>query len=131
MSAARLFTLERQAIAPIPGVPQMLQARGQFGAHGAAVIVLVALVMFIGYFSSNLVVSIDSAHQIVPGLPGPPAVSLPFVVTGLYTGPLGAALDGVDLAWLVGFAVSCLGYYLLARPRPGLVRLRPAEAVAL
>ncbi|WP_051581560.1 purine-cytosine permease family protein [Pseudonocardia acaciae] len=61
---------------PRLGVPQMLQARGQFGAHGAAVIVLVALVMFIGYFSSNLVVSIDSAHQIVPGLPGPVAVSL-------------------------------------------------------
>ena len=53
---------------PRLGVPQMLQARGQFGAYGAAVIVLVALVMFVGYFSSNLVVAAGSVHQIAPGM---------------------------------------------------------------
>lgn len=40
-------------------------------------------------------------------------VQIPFMVTPLYTGPLGAALGGVDIAWIVGFAVSG-GVYLLA-----------------
>lgn len=52
------------------GVPQMLQARGQFGAYGASIIVVVALVMFVGYFSSNLVVATDSISQVVPAVGG-------------------------------------------------------------
>lgn len=56
---------------PKLGVPQMLQARGQFGTYGAAIIVLIATVMFIGYFSSNLIVAQDSVSAIIPGLNGP------------------------------------------------------------
>lgn len=55
---------------PQLGVPQMLQARGQFGAKGASLIVLVAIVMFVGYFSSNLIVSADSITELAPGLSG-------------------------------------------------------------
>lgn len=51
---------------PQLGVPQMLQARGQFGAFGAALIVVVATVMFVGYFSSNLLVASDSIVSIAP-----------------------------------------------------------------
>lgn len=53
---------------PQLGVPQMLQARGQFGAYGAAIIVVIATVMFIGFFSSNLIVASSSIAAIVPGL---------------------------------------------------------------
>ncbi|MGL3805553.1 purine-cytosine permease family protein [Paeniglutamicibacter sp. R2-26] len=55
---------------PALGVPQMLQARGQFGSKGASLIVAVAILMFIGYFSSNLIVSADSITTLVPGASG-------------------------------------------------------------
>lgn len=51
---------------PRLGVPQMLQARGQFGAYGAAVIVLAATIMFVGYFSSNLLVAAGSVTALAP-----------------------------------------------------------------
>lgn len=55
---------------PQLGVPQMLQARGQFGSRGASLIVVVAILMFVGYFSSNLIVSADSITTLAPGLSG-------------------------------------------------------------
>jgi NCS1 family nucleobase:cation symporter-1 len=55
---------------PQLGVPQMLQARGQFGSRGASLIVLVAVLMFVGYFSSNLIVSSDSITALLPGTDG-------------------------------------------------------------
>ncbi|WP_454809435.1 purine-cytosine permease family protein [Paenarthrobacter nitroguajacolicus] len=51
---------------PQLGVPQMLQARGQFGSRGASLIVAVAILMFVGYFSSNLIVSSDSIAALLP-----------------------------------------------------------------
>lgn len=51
---------------PALGVPQMLQARGQFGSKGASLIVAVAILMFVGYFSSNLIVSADSITTLLP-----------------------------------------------------------------
>lgn len=51
---------------PQLGVPQMLQARGQFGSRGASLIVAVAILMFVGYFSSNLIVSSDSITALLP-----------------------------------------------------------------
>ncbi len=53
---------------PQLGVPQMLQARGQFGTYGAVIIVLVATIMFIGFFASNLVVAAQSATAIFPSV---------------------------------------------------------------
>ncbi|UOT02453.1 cytosine permease [Rhodococcus opacus] len=53
---------------PELGVPQMLQARGQFGARGAAFVVVVALVMFMGFFVSNVVVGAQAIHQVVPSI---------------------------------------------------------------
>ena len=55
---------------PQLGVPQMLQARGQFGSRGASLIVLVAILMFVGYFSSNLIVSSDSITALLPEASG-------------------------------------------------------------
>jgi nucleobase:cation symporter-1, NCS1 family len=44
------------------------------------------------------------------------AVSLPFwVLPGIWTAPLGSALQGIDIAWLVGLLVSGTTYYLLSR----------------
>ena len=45
---------------PQLGIPQMLQARGQFGYYGGSLLALIALVMFLGFFASNLVVASQS-----------------------------------------------------------------------
>lgn len=74
---------------PQLGVPQMLQARGQFGARGAALVVAIALVMFVGFFVSNLVVGAQALHQVIPdvsvtsGIVLAAAVSLGISIFGL------------------------------------------------
>ena len=42
---------------PALGIPQMLQARAQFGYLGASVFALIAFIMFMGFFSSILLVA--------------------------------------------------------------------------
>jgi NCS1 family nucleobase:cation symporter-1 len=53
---------------PRLGIPQMIQARGQFGLRGSALIVLVALLMFVGFFSSNLVVASEAVTAVFGGV---------------------------------------------------------------
>ncbi|GAA1090585.1 purine-cytosine permease family protein [Nocardiopsis composta] len=52
---------------PHLGIPQMLQARAQFGYHGGSILALIALLMFLGFFASNLVVAAQSFAEVVPG----------------------------------------------------------------
>lgn len=52
---------------PTMGVPQMIQARGQFGVRGSALIVVVAMLMFVGFFASNLVVAGDALVSVHDG----------------------------------------------------------------
>ena len=42
-------------------------------------------------------------------------IQIPFMVTALYTGPVGAALGGVDISWIVGLLIICPVYYFSAR----------------
>ena len=49
---------------PRLGVPQLLQARGQFGMYGAAIIALIAVANFIGFFASNLIVIVDALSTV-------------------------------------------------------------------
>ena len=42
-------------------------------------------------------------------------VQIPFMNTPLYAGPVAAWLNGADLSWIVGLAVTAPAYYLLAR----------------
>ncbi|MER7014239.1 cytosine permease [Saccharopolyspora sp. NPDC000359] len=53
---------------PRLGVPQMIQARAQFGTKGAALVVLVATVMFAGFFISNLIVGAQSLRSAFPSV---------------------------------------------------------------
>jgi NCS1 family nucleobase:cation symporter-1 len=67
-------------------------------------------------------------------------VQVPFIVTTLYTGPVGSALNGVDLSWIVGLVVVTPVYYVAAKrfrstrsrasQDAGLVSAGPAEEVA-
>ena len=67
-------------------------------------------------------------------------VQVPFIVTTLYTGPVGSALNGVDLSWIVGLVVVTPVYYVGAKwfcfahsrvnHATGLVSAGPSEEVA-
>lgn len=46
-------------------------------------------------------------------------VSVPFMATSLYTGPLGRALDGADISYVVSAIVAAVIYYPLARTEIG------------
>ncbi|MGW6458067.1 purine-cytosine permease family protein [Streptomyces sp. NPDC055078] len=40
---------------PQTGVPQMLQTRAQFGSYGSLLVIVLVVIMYIGFFASNLV----------------------------------------------------------------------------
>ncbi len=42
-------------------------------------------------------------------------VQIPFMNTPVYAGPVAGWLDGADLSWIIGLAVTAPVYYLLAR----------------
>ncbi|TGA92951.1 cytosine permease [Streptomyces sp. MZ04] len=78
---------------PQLGVPQMIQSRGQFGSVGALAVVLAVIVMYQGFFASNLVVGAQSLGQ----------------VTSL------GQDAGVLLCAAVSLAVAVVGYRLMHR----------------
>jgi NCS1 family nucleobase:cation symporter-1 len=48
------------------GVPQMVQTRGQFGSLGALLVVGMVIIMYLGFFASNLVLGGQALHLIAP-----------------------------------------------------------------
>ncbi|MBK0420608.1 cytosine permease [Leucobacter sp. CSA2] len=76
---------------PQLGIPQMLQARGQFGFYGGSLLSLVAVIMFLGFFASNLVVASQSFAAIFDGL----SVNVGIVVCAVVA--LVVAIFGYDL----------------------------------
>ncbi len=73
------------------GVPQMVQTRGQFGSLGSLLVVGVVIVMYLGFFASNLVVGGQAMHLIAPVL----SESTGIVVLGLIS--VMGAIYGHDL----------------------------------
>lgn len=58
-------------------------------------------------------------------------VQVPFLSTGLYTGPWVAALGGADISWIVGLVVPAALYYAIRRRSSGAIPERlilPAES---
>ncbi len=76
---------------PHLGVPQMLQARAQFGFYGGSLLAFIALLMFLGFFASILVVAKDSLLAVFPDLPGVPVIIV-FAIVGI-----AIAVYGYDL----------------------------------
>jgi NCS1 family nucleobase:cation symporter-1 len=62
------------------GVPQMVQARGQFGRLGALPIAAIVLLMYVGFFSSNLVLASQALR--VLGLRAPPLALIGLAAAG-------------------------------------------------
>src|SRR5271155_1356486 len=63
-----IFMALHAAQGPTLGVPQMVQTRGQFGSVGALVVIAVVVVMYIGFFASNLALGAETLRAIAPQL---------------------------------------------------------------
>ena len=48
-------------------------------------------------------------------------VQLPFIATKFYTGPLVAALGGVDISWIIGLVLPAALYYVCAKKWHGAI----------
>lgn len=68
---------------PQMGIPQMIQSRGQFGSYGALIVVVIAAVMYLAFFASNIVLAGQSLHGIAEPIP---------VSYGIVLGALGSGL---------------------------------------
>ncbi len=64
--AGAVFMALHSAQGATLGVPQMVQTRGQFGSLGSLLVVGVVIVMYLGFFASNLVVGGEALHLIAP-----------------------------------------------------------------
>ncbi|QCI13134.1 cytosine permease [Pseudomonas putida] len=71
---------------PQMGIPQMIQSRAQFGSLGALLVVVIAGVMYIGFFASNIVLAGKSLHGVVESVPVP---------VGIVVGALGSGIIGI------------------------------------
>ncbi len=71
---------------PQMGIPQMIQSRAQFGSLGALLVTLIAGVMYVAFFASNIVLAGKSLHGISPAVPVP---------VGIVIGAVGSGLIGI------------------------------------
>lgn len=78
-----VFMALHSAQGPQMGIPQMIQSRGQFGSYGALIVVVIAAVMYLAFFASNIVLAGQSLHGIAEPVP---------VSTGIIIGALGSGL---------------------------------------
>src|SRR6202000_2780099 len=86
-----VFMALHAAQGPILGVPQMMQTRGQFGSYGALLVVVLVIVMYVGFFASNLVLSGEALATVWPALHEMAAIAAIAIVSGA------AAVWGHDL----------------------------------
>jgi NCS1 family nucleobase:cation symporter-1 len=64
-----VFMALHSAQGPRLGVPQMMQTRGQFGSYGSLIVIVLVVVMYIGFFASNLVLAGQSLNVLSSGIP--------------------------------------------------------------
>jgi len=110
---------------PRLGVPQMIQSRGQFGGFGALVVVAVVLIMYVGFFASNLVLGGQSLHQLLPGA----SVDVGILLSGVVS--LALCVFGYDLIHAVNrYATVIAGLVLAAALVALLVNGLPAGTLS-
>ncbi len=125
MAIGAIFMALHAAQGPHLGVPQMVQTRAQFGAWGAAPIIAVIVVMYVGFVASNSVLGGQSLTFLVPGVGSGAAIAAMIAATLIpaaigYTAIHAAARAA---SWAGGI---CLVFCLLAAS----TRL-PASALAI
>jgi NCS1 family nucleobase:cation symporter-1 len=87
-----IFMALHSAQGPQLGVPQMVQTRGQFGSYGSLLVVALVVIMYLGFFASNLVL-------------GGQSLSARFPVIGTN--------QGILLVGLVSVIATVFGYKLI------------------
>jgi len=87
-----IFMALHAAQGPTLGVPQMVQTRGQFGSFGSLLVVGLVIIMYVGFFASNLVLGGQSIAAIVPSM---------------------NVFDGIVLMGIVSVAGAIFGYDLI------------------
>lgn len=54
---------------PQVGIPQMIQSRAQFGRYGALLVVIFTTFIYLGFFTSNIILSGKTLHTVIPSIP--------------------------------------------------------------
>lgn len=68
MAIGAIFMALHAAQGPHLGVPQMVQTRGQFGTWGAAPVIVVIIVMYLGFVASNWVLGAQTLQVVMPAI---------------------------------------------------------------
>jgi purine-cytosine permease-like protein len=104
---------------PLLGVPQMMQSRGQFGRYGALLVVSFAAIIYVGFFTSNVILASNSIHEIFPTI----TTAVGAVVAGVAAAAIGIIgynfihfLNRIG-TWVMGTAIL-VGYALLITKLP-------------
>lgn len=116
---------------PHLGIPQMLQARAQFGYQGGSLFAVIALVMFLGFFASILIVAKDSLAVVLPELNGS-LVIVVFAAIGIVLCVYGYDLlrkTMVYLSILIGVTVAVAMVLLWTKPEVTSQRAEAAFSV--
>lgn len=71
---------------PQMGIPQMIQSRAQFGSIGSLLVVIIAGIMYVGFFASNIILAGKSLHGVVNDVP---------VSAGIIVGAIGSGIIGI------------------------------------
>jgi NCS1 family nucleobase:cation symporter-1 len=87
-----VFMALHSAQGPQLGVPQMVQTRGQFGSFGSLLVVALVVIMYGGFFASNLVLSGQALHGLTPAI---------------------AVDHGVIVVAILGLVAAVFGYNLI------------------
>jgi NCS1 family nucleobase:cation symporter-1 len=61
-----VFMALHSAQGPTLGVPQMIQARGQFGMYGSLLVIVVVILMYVGFFVSLMVLAQQTLLAVFP-----------------------------------------------------------------
>jgi nucleobase:cation symporter-1, NCS1 family len=109
------FMALHAAQGPVLGVPQMVQTRGQFGSYGALLVVVLVIVMYVGFFVSNLVLSGEALAAARPGIHELPAIALLALISAA------AAILGHDLihagarvlSWISGIVLVVVSGWIV------------------
>lgn len=101
---------------PHLGIPQMLQARAQFGYFGGSLFAVIALIMFLGFFAGILIVAKDSIQLVIPGVNGSLAIVF-FAIVGILLCIFGYNLLRKTMAWIsiiigVTVAISMIALWM-------------------
>jgi NCS1 family nucleobase:cation symporter-1 len=106
--AGGVFMALHAAQGPTLGVPQMVQTRGQFGSYGALLVVGVVIIMYVGFFASNLVLGGQALGTMVPHMSDEGGIVLMGVLSVV------GAILGYDLIHAYARIVSYVSGLLLA-----------------